>query len=582
MKKKILKSVIIIITITLATGCEFGYLDLDKFPLDQISSEDYWKTAKDLELYVNRFYVSGSDRWNHIYAEDIDSDDMVYVEISRLLEGSRTIPASGGLDYSSIRDINYFFANYKKCQDSFDEYKASLGAAHFFRAFFYFQLVKEYGDVPWISKPLNTDSEELYMARTPRNQVVDSIVGDLNKAIDYLPSDIQEVRTKLNKGIAQLFKSRVCLYEGTWEKYHSDDVFASEDPSPEKFLQMAVDAAGSLIESGLYDIYTEPNDPKWNYFKLFGRVDYSDNPEVLLWKKYDLNLGMGHGREHQTGKGWSGGVGLTKPFVESYLCTDGNPIFLSNGSSNPLYKGDSDLITLTTNRDPRIIQTIVTPGFPLQIYDNGDTTYFDRPAVDLSAHMVNPTGYQMVKFLNWDPIHYFVGQGGDGFTAWIIFRYAEALLNYAEAKAELGELKQEDIDKTIKLLRNRVGMPNLDISNIQVDPNWNFPELSPVINEIRRERRIEVVGEALRWDDIARWAAADELIVGKRLLGAKFNDKDYSDLNPENFKLTNGYFDPLKYQNPEGYGFNLNRDYLSPISTEELTLNPNLGQNPGW
>jgi len=156
------------------------------------------------------------------------------------------------------------------------------------------------------------------------------------------------------------------------------------------------------------------------------------------------------------------------------------------------------------------------------------------------------------------------------------------LLNYAEAKAELGTINQTDIDRTIKLLRDRVAMPNLILANIQTDPNWLFPGLSPVINEIRRERRVELIGEGFRWDDIARWAAADELIANKRPLGAMFNSVDYPNLSQSPFPLTNGYFDPLKARLPNGWGFNLGRDYLSPISSEELTLNPKLVKNPGW
>jgi len=170
-----------------------------------------------------------------------------------------------------------------------------------------------------------------------------------------------------------------------------------------------------------------------------------------------------------------------------------------------------------------------------------------------------------------------------GTTGSPIFRYAEALLIYAEARAELGTITQEDVDKTINVLRDRVGTAHLNITNIPTDPKWFFPTLSPIINEVRRERQIELACEGFRWDDITRWAAADELIVGKRFLGAKFNSTDYPELNADDYILTDdGYIDFLRDQLPDGYGFRIDRDYLSPISTEELTLNPNLVQNPGW
>ncbi len=580
---KIIKLKYLVIILFLAlTACE-GFLD--RTPLDEISSEDYWKSTNDLKLYVNQFYpnafyVSGSDRYEHIFAADIESDDMLHVQEMPRLQGSRVIPATGGWNYSTIRSVNYFFDNYEQCESDFDEYKIYVGEALFFRAFFYFDLVKEYGDVPYFDKALQTDSEELYLARTPRNQVINFIIDDLDLAMTYLPSGKQEGGNRLSKDIAQLFKSRVCLYEGTWEKYHSGDPFGVSNPNSEEYLQMAVQAAESVMLTGVYNIYSTGN-PEWDYF-FFSEVDYSDNPEVLLQKDYNLDLGLGHARQFQTATGTSGGAGLTKSFVESYLCTDGKPIYLSNGSPNPLYQGDGDLITTATNRDPRFVQTIFTPGFPLQI-EGADTTYFVRPSVDEAAHTVNPTGYQINKILNFDPIHHAsLSTSGVGFTGWIIFRYAEVLLNYAEAKAELGTLTQGDIDKTIKLLRDRVGMPNLDISSIENDPNWLFPDLSPVLNEIRRERRVELIGEGFRWNDIARWAAADEVLTGHRPLGAMFNSIDYPDLNADDYSLTDGYFDPLKSRLPNGYGFDLERDYLSPISTEELTLNINLDQNPGW
>jgi len=578
--KTIIVTIVLVLTLS---ACEKDLLD--KLPLDEISTVDYWKTANDIELFVNQFYtsafpVSGSDRYNYIFAADLTSDDMSYVEADSRLRGSRVVPATGGWNYSRIRSLNIFFESYEQCESPYDEYKQFVGEAHFFRAFYYFALVQEYGDVPWIDKSLNTESEELYAPRTPRNQVVDNIIADLDQAIDLMPSGNQEKGTRLSREIAQLFKSRVCLYEGTWEKYHDGSPFGVASSDPDKYLLLAVEAAQAVMTGGLFDIY-QKGTPELNYF-FFADADFEHNPEVLLWKKYDLALGLGHARQFQTTTGMSGGVGLTKSFVESYLCTDGQPIYQSGGSQNPLYQGDSNLALLAENRDPRLKQTVLTPGMPLQI-DGVDTVYFERAAIDQAAHTVCPTGFQIYKMLNFDPIHRAsLSTSGVGYTGWIIMRYAEVLLNFAEAKAELGTISQGDIDISIKLLRDRVGMPNLDIASIETDPNWLFPDLSPVINEIRRERRIELVGEGFRWDDIARWAAADEIIVAQRPFGAQFNVIDYPDLNEDDYRLTDGYLDPLLDQLPGGYGFVLGRDYLTAISTEELTLNPQLDQNPGW
>ncbi|HLT51391.1 MAG TPA: RagB/SusD family nutrient uptake outer membrane protein [Arenibacter sp.] len=569
--------------VSLLGACNKDFLEL--YPLDEISSEDFWKTANDVKLYANTFYpqvfsVSGSDRYEDIFSKEIDSDDMVFVASYPRLRGTTQIPATGGWDYSRIRSLNYFLENYQMVEDDFDTYKAQVGEIRFFRAYTYFDLVKAYGDVPWIGKTLDLDSEELYSVRTPRNVVIDSIIADLNRAIDLLPSGNIDGKTRLNKNIAKLFKSRVCLFEGTWEKYHDGTVFGVANSDPEKYLSMAVSESGDIIDSGDYQINNTGN-PEWDYF-MFGEINYLENPEVLLWKEFNRDLGMVHGVQYQMANGNSGGSGITKNFVESYLMIDGKPITNPDGTPNPLYMGDETLSSTLTNRDPRARQTIFTPGFPIRINSGNDTIKYVRAVVDAPAHTKNTTGYQLNKGLNWDPVHSNLAQLDGGTTGKILFRYAEALLNYAEAKAELGTLTQTDLDISINKLRDRVAMPHLVMGTIQTDPNWSFPNLSPVINEIRRERRVELVAEGFRWNDIARWAAADELIVGKRYLGAKFNNVDYPGFAPTDFKLTDGYFDELKNQIPEGNGFVLDRDYLDPIATEELNLNPNLDPNPNW
>ncbi len=584
MKKNILKCCIVMFALMLI-ACKKDFLN--KYPLDQITTVDFWSTSNDLKLYVSQFYPTAFNHapgdWQEgsYFVNDIQSDDIGTVLADTKLQGARVVPASGGWDYSNIRALNIFMANYSKVQEPFDRYKSYVGEAHFLRAYFYFTLVMEYGDVPYINSPLNTNSEELYMPRTPRNQVVDSIVADLDKAIEFLPSGKQEGGTKLNKEVALLFKSRVCLYEGTWEKYHKNDNFKVDNPQPQKYLELAAQSAGTLIESGVYSVYTT-NTPKWDYFNLFSQVDYSNNQEVMFWEKFDVTLGKGNVFQFQIATGKSNGSGLTRSFVESYLCTNGKPIYLQDGSTNPLYQGDANLKTTSLNRDPRFTQTIFTPGFPMRVTGT-DTTFFKRSGVNEQGLSRCPTGYQINKFLNFDPIHYASAETTPvGYTGWIIFRFAEALLNYAEAKAELGNIKQEDIDMSINKLRDRVAMPHLNLTSIEQDPNWQFPELSSILNEIRRERRVELACEGFRGKDIARWAVADKLIVGKRPLGAKFNSTDFPDLNASDFQLTNGYFDPLKLQLSTGFGYKPDRDYLSPISTQELTLNPKLKQNPGW
>src|SRR5699024_9362028 len=265
------------------------------------------------------------------------------------------------------------------------------------------------------------------------------------------------------------------------------------------------------------------------------------------------------------------GHGVTKQLADAYLCADGNPI-----SASPLFQGYESLSIEKENRDPRFYQTIATPDAEWKIYED-TTQYWEElySQLNTSSDYRSPTGYILKK--GYDPrMEYHTPQFEESPS--IIYRYAEVLLNFAEAKAELGTLSQEDINLSIKKLRDRVGMPNLVLSNISHDPDWNFPDLSPAINEIRRERRVELAAEGFRWDDIARWAAADELIAGDRPRGFYAGQIENVAYPVDG----QGFMDPYQTIIPNGYGFNLDRDYLDPISKTEIELNSNLEQNPGW
>ena len=215
---------------------------------------------------------------------------------------------------------------------------------------------------------------------------------------------------------------------------------------------------------------------------------------------------------------------------------------------------------------------------------------FEKPALDQSGPVRATTGYCTYKGANLD---FSQQQSSGGWMASILFRYTEALLIYAEAKAELGTITQADIDMTINLIRDRVGMIHLDISNIAADPDWDFPSLSPLINEIRRERRVELAFEAQRWDDLARWRA-HHLFAGKRPRGILYTGsnlegtyKDYLGsptivVGQNLYVGEKGRVDPYQKKFPAGLGFDPLGDYLSPIQRDEINLNNNLKQTPGW
>jgi len=549
---------------------------LDRSPLDAISSDAYWKTPTDLEMYVNQFYtVFPNETRNDDNLLDGNSDNLILVGFNSTLAGTRVVPASGGAwssAWTNIRSVNYFIEHYPNVPASFDLIKQFVGEAYFFRAYFYFSLVRDYGDVPWINKPLNDDSEELYMPRLSRSVVMDSIVADLDKAITYMDSKGQGSASRLTSQVAKLFKSRVCLFEGTWERYHAGTPFGVTGSDGVKFLALARDAAMDLIDDGLYDVYSQGT-PDIDYFRLFGQDDYSNNPEVMLWKKWDESLGL----VRWAPSIWGMGRGITKELVDSYLCIDGKPI-----SQSSLYGGDANLVDVVKNRDPRLAQSIWVPGDPINIMADNDTTFFERADIHQTGSYLCVTGYQLKKYANcWGEnlrLNYYQSQIGS-----IIFRYAEALLNYAEARAELGEISQADLDLTINKLRDRVGIAHLEVDNITFDPQWDYPDLSPLINEIRRERRVELAFEGLRLYDFLRWRS-HHLIVNKRSLGAVFVQADFPEMvvGTNVYIDQNGYIDAYQKSLPDGYGFKPDRDYLNPIPTLEMTLNKEYVQNPNW
>ncbi len=576
--KRINYILIIFSTLILFNACDDF---LEKYPLDEVSSADFFKQPSDMEVYLNQFYTDtifpiyyGPILGNHYRGggDDHNSDNQILgTRVDDRLMGSRTVTYESRTrwDFKYVRRINYFFDNYRKCTSDFDKYKQYVGEAYFFRALIYYQLLQTFGDLPLVTKTLNTDSPELYDPRAPRNEVVDRIILDLDSAAILLPDKKTDGASRINKWIALLIQSRVALYEGTWEKYHANDDFKAANPDPEKYLRKVIEATTQIMNSGLYDIYTT-GDTSSDYYDLFRQRDYSDNVEVFFWKKFSTALGVNSNKNYQLEFPFN--KSITKELADSYLCSDGKPISVSS-----LFEGHETLLDEMKNRDPRFTQTIFTPDMPWMIDESGTLYWKDvYDNINTATKYFAPTGYVQRK--GYDPQMEYHSPNYEE-TPSIHYRYAEVLLNYAEAKAELGEITQEDIDKSIKKLRDRVGMPNLILGNIEVDPNWDFPSLSPIINEIRRERRVELATEGFRWDDIARWAAADELIIGKRPKGLKGDQFQGEDLYPVDEK---GFLDPFKTSLPNGYGFKINRDYLNPIPEAEIVLNQNLKQNPGW
>lgn len=559
---------------------------LDRNPLDETTEAAFFKKPGDFIVYVNRFHTqlgpkavgqtesphgrSPGHSWGDVQTDvQITNNSLpeLFLGLSTINDGP---DYSFGDAYEDVRRTNYLLEHGRKWQGEFDDIKQAVGEGHYFRAFFYWNLLRNYGDVPWIDKVLTMDSPELEVSRDPRNVIADNIIADLDTAAMYLMTDRGNGYSRLNKWYALLLQSRVALYEGTWEKYHAGTDFGASNPNPDKYLSKAAAAAKEIMDSGLYSLHATGN-PESDYYNTFNWRDHTNNPEAMRWIKMDVSLDITAHRKLFT-LATPDSKGLTKSLVDQYLCTDGDPIAVS-----ALYQGDNTIEEEAMDRDPRFAQTVWTQGSVWYSYDDGRIEYYSKAFERLFQDNIyaSPTGYQQRKeYL--EIVRYHSSQEEESPT--ITARYAEVLLNYAEARTELGTVTQEDLDISINVLRDRVAMPHLVLSAITVDPNWQYPDLTPIINEVRRERLVELVSEDFRQDDLFRWAAM-KYLIGTRPIGAKAAQFNHDPGLPV---TADGNIDIFKNAFPSGYQFNLNRDYLWPIPEGELILNPNLGQNTGW
>ena len=590
----------ILAAMTLCMGLSSCDSLLDLQPQSQISQTDYFKTETDLQLFSNSFYNNLLDKSPF----DMQSDVYVQQNLSvEMLGGTnRDVPASGGgWSWTDLRKMNTLLAYADQCPDK-DVVLKYKAVTRFFRAFFYFEKVKRFGDVPWYDTELASTDETLYKARDSRELIMTHMIEDVDFAIENLPSKDEEKSSpfRVNKYAALALKSQFCLYEGTYRKYHKITL-AGHDYN--YYLQQSADASEKLMASSKYKLYSTGK-PNEDYVNLFAKED-ADPDEYILAIKFDYGMSILHNAAGHTLVPTQGKPGLTRKMVNTYLMKDGTAFTNQSGWQ------EMQFIDETKNRDPRLAQSIRTPG-----YMRLQTTKVLAPDLSLSV-----TGYQPIKFVQ-EP----TASGGnvdrnDRSTNDLpVYRYAEILLNYAEAKAELGTLSQTDLDKSINLLRKRVGMPNLDMNAANSAPDrylsageTGYPNVNGsnkgVILEIRRERTIELMQEGFRFDDLVRWKSGsciDQSIVGMYFPGAGGYDlsgdgkadvilyaegeaKPTADAGVLVYKigkdviLSDGNKGYLYYhKNINRTPFSEERDYLYPIPTDERSLNHNLTQNPGW
>jgi len=551
MKKNILISATIVV-ISLAS-CKKGFLD--RYPQTSISPALFFKSEDDLAEYINGLLNQpGTGQ----YLADQSSDNLATtgnVEIKNIMTGSPSSKTvTSGWSWGRLRNINFFLQNYGKAavkQDTKDHYAA---LARYYRADFYMGMVRRYSDVPWYSQTLNpSDSAALYMARKARVQVVDSIMADMLFASNHVRENVPAGTP--GKWAVMAMYARMALYEGSYRKYHPE---LSLQSSASTFLDTAEAVAGRIIGSGKFHVYNTGK-PTADYASLFSSGDLSSNSEVILNTPYDLTI-SGASSSYVNGTVFGDyEQSPSRDLVQTYLMKDGSRL-----ADQPGYQQ----FTFTqefVNRDPRLMQTIAYPGFT-RVQDA--SPYIQR----LNK---NFTGYHQLKgYINS------TDNTKIGSTDFPAIRYAEVLLTYAEAAAELGTIIQADLDNTVNLLRARAGMPALSLgaANTSPDPTLaaKYPDVTGtnqgVILEIRRERRVELALEGYRYDDLMRWHAGSLLAVIPEgmyfpglgqydMTGDGVNDIILVDANttiPDDaHKVTNSLGKPLVYYKAGSFGDNV-------------------------
>ena len=597
--KKILFNIAAVAAVSLMSmSCNDSFLD--RTPTNDLNDQSFWKTEGDLLVYNNGIYNEAGDDGKYSFMvghtsnawasgctaymySDVQTDNYVsrtksaHQIYTKVAAGQETVPSNpiaGGWHWGLLRRINVFFANYDKVNTSPEIKNKYAGEAYFFRAWFYLDKVQKFGDVPYVTTPLTTNSEELYKGRDERNMVMDHVLEDINKACEYLPVSWGKDRgVRVTKGAALALKTRICLYEGTFRKYHKKGEY-------KQYLEEAVKAAEALMAMNKYAIYNTGN-PSKDYSVLFTSEDLGDNKEVILYRKYVAGL-LGH---RLCGYIVGSGNGATKDFVDDFLCLeeDGKalPVALSKTFNDDVYENVLD------NRDPRLTQIVLDPRHSKEILYHRDKFIF--PRLFGMSNWESATGYHVIK-------HYTAEQDAKGYGNEThdapLLRYAEVLLSLAEAKAELGTITQADLDKTVNVIRDRAGMPHMDLNPV-MDPKYAGEGLSSLLIEIRRERRVELCFEDTRYQDLMRWKWGKRLT--NRVLGMRFEPSYFSDprFNPEEGKADpkrvklfelNGkhYVDVFAGTDFENRVFDENKHYFHPIPINVIGKNPEIKQNPGW
>ena len=548
-------------------------------PEAELSDAQVWNTASNFQLFANQFYGylhdiqanSNSGYQNQVSDgphADTRSDLMCEVNQNVWSAGTNSIPESDG-NYSSLYTHIYYCnllldraASYGKPA----EIKVPVAEAKFFRAYSYFDLVQLYGDVILVTKPLDMNAPELQKGRDSRTDVIDLCISDLQEAVADLPETTNE-RGRLTKDAANAFLSRVALYEGTWQKFHNNDATRAN-----ALLAIAKQAANDVMEAKHYKLFYSDQLGTESYRYMFILEDEmcnpaglttADNTEYILARRHRLTDGVSL---NITKAYLTNAVYPTRKLANMYLCQDGLPV-----DKSTKFQGYAGAASEFQNRDNRMGTTLAPYG--TLVWDN--TKEHCRTAWDASdnerAKTVGATsnsGYQTHKWA----VERQVADRMESMDFPVI-RYAEVLMNYAEATYELaGQISDADLDKSVNLVRQRVNPNMTKLSNALVNNNG-----LDMREEIRRERTVEFVFEGFRIDDLKRWKTA-ETEMPQDLLGVKVTGTWFESHWTSQSRALNADGCIIMYTGRKWE----QKHYLLPLPSDQLQLNPNLGQNPGW
>ncbi|MDD4428818.1 MAG: RagB/SusD family nutrient uptake outer membrane protein [Paludibacter sp.] len=596
---------------------------LQREPLDFGNDKAFFKTVEDMMIYNNTFYALFPDiesgAWGGIYMYDNNSDNQVGPSANNLFyKGDKYTPLTINSEwkFDNIRNLNFFINTIKERMQagsiagSPELINHYLGEAYFFKAYEYFRLLRNLGDVPIVNEVLSENYDELIAAskRAPRNEVARYILNLLDQSNNLMMQKAPQTG-RLSKDAALLLKARVALFEATWEKYHQGTAFVPGNPKwvgaatypnfsfaggtiqseYNFFFEQAIAAADSVASKRtLYPTYIELfNDIK-------GTVVGAS--EVILARYYLAGVN-GHAASHYL-KRTGAGTGYTRSLVESFLTTNGLPIY-----ADPTYKGDSIMYDMLKNRDLRLVKSVKAGGL---IINGTDTLLNYKPQIWSKGNQGTPTGYEVKKWISDEP-----GQEStptSGTSATPVFRAAEAYLIYLEAYYERHGNLGGNCDKYWKALRNRAGVNSNYLATITATDLSKENDLATksrgnyvdeTLYNIRRERRCEFIAEGMRLQDLKRWRALDHMIAyqveGFNLwddIHKIYTSSQVSVGQTVSSPSVSVYLRPFQIVSTsivyDGYNFP-KQHYLEPIPVSEILMTSTNGkdnspiyQNPGW